>query len=802
MTEKKKNAGGGNQILAGYSWQVFFVFIFASSLFGIFYWLFGVDQDLLWTNIVVLAIWLILLLLSLLIPPIGDFWRVNKWIMGSSVLILLFLFDSSWAQSSLSTSSLERDIVESIPVDTRLYLQAEYPSQILYDGSGKVEIRLLATGSFENLKQRKIIIASSDKILLFAVKPLSDEPIVWSDSLEFDLSENANAITLLAQPAERTRLNTLSANLTWKADGLDLVTPKGNKLRIEGERDSKIRTWKKTFLGTSSLIVALIGTIFAGIKQWDEEDKRKKAAKEDDEKRRKIEEIRSAIDAFDIDIKNGISNALDKSLELLRGWGEWDRPLQNQFIKKVTNFVDSNEFWDGISDKDITKLTIIVGQFLKLYETFQTMPIPKHLNLLNTSTKPDARALLTLLRDYPQSIFIVEKITSGLPEELKKKIPDEYKNEFSRQIIALKNELGFPDSDSFPLQEQFQFFADTPNINESLKAWLEKHQMGFSPFLDKASPYTYTPHPKDRKFFIEQVSTGFTFPDLERPSENLEFSSSWDANAALFAYLRGLSSKKQQAIFVVLLTPTMITDFSIEQPRELFLHALAEQWLWILAETPTLYYSLKEMQRSSLGRLLCWHSGSPYAALRSLEQILGNKKEEQSTINLLKKMTEWLKVLDATSLRREEMNNLIELRPVPNQTTLLLVSSVGWRQQIGGEITPDVHKQIDEKAEWLQAHDWTRIHFLISSTDHQKVPLPNLAKQCQQRIIICSNGKVEALEVLFSPHTEDPADFILARKANGSPSEMVRLGQKLLLQHAEKYSSDEDLHIEDLIALE
>ena len=39
-------------------------------------------------------------------------------------------------------------------------------------------------------------------------------------------------------------------------------------------------------------------------------------------------------------------------------------------------------------------------------------------------------------------------------------------------------------------------------------------------------------------------------------------------------------------------------------------------------------------------------------------------------------------------------------------------------------------------------------------------------------------------------------------KANGSPGEMVRLGQKLLLQHIAKYPPQEDLHVEDLIALE
>lgn len=800
MTEKKKNVGGGNQILAEYSWQVFFVFIFASSLFGIFYWLFGLDQDLLWTNSVVLAIWLILLLLSLLIPPIGEFWRVNKWIMGSSVLILLFLFDSSWAQSVLSTSGLERDIVESIPVDTRLYLQAEYPSQIFFDESGKVEIRLLATGSFENLKQRKIIISSTGKMLLFAVKPSSDVPIAWSDSLEFDLSESADSITLLAQPAERARLKTLLTKLNWKADGLDLVTTKGNELRIESKHDSQIRTWKKIFLGTSSLIVALIGTIFAGIKQWDEEEKRKKTAKEDEEKRRKIEEIKSVIDTFDIDIKTNISSALDKYLELLRGWSEWGKPLQNQFINRVTSFLESNELWDSFSDIDITKLTIIVGQFLKLFETFQTVPKPEQLNLLSNSLQYDAFALLTLLKDYPQSIYVAKRIGGNFSSELKKKIPVEYKDDFATQIFDIKDELGFSDSESFPLRNHFYHFAKHHLSEDRLTIWLRAHQLNCSPFADADSPFYSI---SDNKLLIDLATSGFSFSVSDLRNHAFWFANSWDVGTALFDYCKALQPniKIKDETFFVTLTPSMIENYGMDLPQKIILHALAEQWIWSLADAPTLFYSLKDIQRALLGRLLRWHDLSPAIIAGKVAEMLQSKREEKSTKTFPLKIKEWLGNIDATDLRVEEINALIRLRPTPKKFTLFLVSTVDPNPHVKKHILPKLHEKLDSKQQWLSAHNCSLVHFLVDEKNRKIVPLFNLENQCKIRMQKCSDDKVDAFDLLFSPHDKKPADFILANKANGSPGKMVRLGQRLLLQHMAKPSPEEYLQIKDLLAI-
>ena len=74
---------------------------------------------------------------------------------------------------------------------------------------------------------------------------------------------------------------------------------------------------------------------------------------------------------------------------------------------------------------------------------------------IKPSLQQNAHDLLDLLKKYPESIAVVRQITKSLPDELKKKIPDEYKNEYLEQIIDLKDELGFVDLESFPLQNLF-----------------------------------------------------------------------------------------------------------------------------------------------------------------------------------------------------------------------------------------------------------------------------------------------------------------------------------------------------------
>lgn len=790
------------KLWAGYGFQVGIAPGLAFILMGIFILLFGYDIDTPWsdevanlfqTNVVVLLIWFVLIvflfrrrqnsLQEMQDYDRGERWRDYRWVIAPAVLILLFLFNTSWAQSTLSTLSLKKSVFKSASFGA-LEFHVEYPSQILFDDTEPSEIHLWATGSFYYLKPE-----ISGEGLLFAVKPSSDASVEWGEELKIQFDQNISAITLLARPAEPSESDSQVVQLKLRLNGRSLETSDWLVI-VESKRDSHVRDWKKNFLSTGSTIVSLITAVFVGIKQLEEEKKRQKA-----------KQIEQAISNFGTNVKNDLPKVLQENLELITDWNEWDRALQNQFRDTNSSFIESG-LWDTIANKTLEEIKGDVNLILQICKRiFEDEEIkPASIKRLHNALQHDAHALLFMLKEHPESISIAKQIAGNLPDNLKKKIPEEHKNEFLQEIILLKEELGFPDIESFPLQSRFRFYSFPSQADARLAAWLEQNKMCWSPFADAASPYTTTP--LDKNFFIEHVP-GFLFSIIEHSTQNFAFVNTWDTDAALFEYARNLPQKIKTETFVLTLTPAMMVNFGMEQPRELLLHALAEGWLWTSAESPAMYYSLGKSQRALAGRLLRWHGGSPFAIVRRLEQILGRKKDEKGTRKFLENVTEWLTNIDGTNLRNEEIPALIELRPLSKQQfTLTLVSSVDWQTATSGEITSAAQQALDGEAQWLKSHGWDLVHFMTSDVNPQRISEEKLTKQCQERVRICSDGQVEALESLFAPHSEEPADLILARKANGSPGRMVRLGQKLLLQHIAKYPLDEFLHIEDLEALE
>ncbi len=324
--------------------------------------------------------------------------------------------------------------------------------------------------------------------------------------------------------------------------------------------------------------------------------------------------------------------------------------------------------------------------------------------------------------------------------------------------------------------------------------------MHYSPFIDAGTPYSFVTN--EKKLFIDLVSTGFTFPISESQNLTFEFTNPWDAGAALFEYCKTLPHSIKDDAFVLILSPTIIADYDMSHLPKLLLHTLAEQWLWSLSETPTMLYDLPQIPRILLGRLLRWHSGSPSAVASRLEQFIEKRTDSENTINIPRKIIEWLNSIDATDLRTEEINSLIELRPPLKKRTLLLMPSIDINSRVGSQITVEQHEMLKGKTDWLNIHGWALVHFRLVDTVPHTVPVSTLVTQCNFRTRQCSDQKIEAFNALFAPHDKDAADNILASKANGSPGKMVRLGQNLLLQHVEKYPPEEDLQIDDLLDIE
>jgi hypothetical protein len=631
-----------------------------------------------------------------------------------------------------------------------------------------------------------ITIASSD--LFFAIPTSNDTPPQWTKMLTVPLQKDDKTLSILIRPAQPAQDFTKVAFITVQSPHTELTLQSATPpaVKLEGSQDAQRRLWLGALMDTGSI------SLIAGIAlAWLEIQRR-----ETEEKRKRENEVTRAIETFDD------SKVLEDHRDLIRDWNKWEKELQDQFRDKYASFMEK-DLWEAIANKTLEEVKEDVQRLLpiceRIFEDKESKPI-SIIKRLQEALQNDARALLSMLKEYPESIGIAKQIARNLPDDLKKQIPEKQKDEFLQEIILLKEELGFPDTKSFPLQSQFRFSTVPSHAEARLAAWLEKHGLRCSPFADKVSPYTSMP--LDEKLLIEHVPAGFSFPAFEHSTQHFRFANSWDAGAAWFEYAKNLPQKIKNETFVAALTPSMIANFGVEQPRHLFLHALAEGWAWTLADAPAIYYSLGKSQRALAGRLLCWHGGSPFPIVHSLEQILGRKKDEKGTKKFIENVAAWLENVEANDLRKEEIPALLELRPSSKQQfTLALVSSVDWQTSASAEMPPDVHQALDGEAEWLKAHGWALVCFMISDSNPQMISEDNLTKQCQQRVQICSDEQVEALESLFAPNFEEPADLLLARKAAGSPGKMVELGQNLLLQHVEKYSPDEPLHIEDLLAL-
>jgi hypothetical protein len=453
-------------------------------------------------------------------------------------------------------------------------------------------------------------------------------------------------------------------------------------------------------------------------------------------------------------------------------------------------------------EKDIKRLLQISERIFDDIDDISEYPV-YILERLQAALRQDAdspRALLSLLKEYPPSIEVARRIAASFSPELKKKTIDVHAAEFPDQIRALRVELGFGDPESFPLRRQFAFHARPAVADDRLNAWLKSRGLECSPFADDGSPFYSVLRDQ---LLVELASPGFLFPTFDRHNVTFEFANDWDAAAALYAYCRSLQSAmtlKEEIFFVPLSPALMITHEGVDA-RKLYLHALAEQWLWSLAETPTLFYALKDERLDLAGRLLRWHDLSPSITTHKIAQFAGylQAQEKKHQADLLSRITAWLKDKDTTDLRMEEVNGLIELRPPSKQQTLFLLSASDLNPHVRPRISQNVYEELARQSDWLSAHNCGFIRFLVGDRNWQSVSQSSLIEQCRIRVQKCSNSKLDFNELFDAPGQEP--DVLLALKAGGSPGKMVRLGQTLLLQHAAKPSPEEYLQIEDLLAL-
>jgi hypothetical protein len=468
-------------------------------------------------------------------------------------------------------------------------------------------------------------------------------------------------------------------------------------------------------------------------------------------------------------------------------WRKWEKSLQSEFRDKLETFFRSDLFWEILLDRSISDLEQDISLLLRLFTSVSiSEEYLQEIELLHEfiaeMLQGDTSTLQELLKNYreePLRLLLVTRIARQ-------------KLIFSPRLPVLQmemiekygSELGFVTTDKkeFILRERFQNCLVEKEHDRKLMEWLKKHGLLFSPFIDVDIPYTICPNKKP-DLFIDAVTTGFN-ASLDKANQVLSFTNTWDLQAALYEFCKNLPKQTQKEIFVITLSTSSLIDHR-NRPKAMVLHQLAEEWLRSLAEDFEMFYDLRQTHYMPLvGRLLVWHCGSPSATISRLIQLRENKPNDKH-ITIL---ASWLNKTDNGLFRSEEINAFIELRPPAKRRTLLIASSIIPPFELDNQLVNKHYQLINRIEDWLEIHNWTVVHFRLSKIGAQEISPDRLTQQCRQRIQVCSNGLIDAFDLLFVPHDKEPADVVLANKANRSPGAMVNLGQKL--------------HIEDLIALE
>lgn len=812
MTMKENDKPGGGKIhFSDFPPQTIILGLLTAVVMGI-YVLARPFWNAYWLPIIIAAIGLIsLVLLSFW----RGLWRNYRWIVGSTILILLVLINVSWAKSNLGINALEkRQLFQcSIPSSNSI-LHVEYPPQILYNSQNIPSLSFILWAETADPSSSPSVKINANGFLLGS-QISKDSPIQWGKIIETGLPVNGNALTILFLPVSHNLETTIEA--TFNIENT-CANPEKITIILEGKQDAQHRMWATAFLDTGGIIVSLALGVFAALKQLEEE-----------KKRQKVKQVEQRIASFDSDLTYDFSDTLNKHLELTSDWNEWDKAVQDQFRKLYSSSFEE-KLWERLLAKTtseiINDVDFCLQVCMKIFNSEKEKPIPA-LQQLQSALKRDGQALLSLVRDYPSSAMIAKRIAKNYPTETKTLIMKEWGRDFKDEIKLLARELDFPSD--YPLLESLFWRYGAPNQEDrKLKEWLNLHKLSLSPFVDTNTPFTSIPE-NNENFLVDLTPTGFSFDLPSQKEAYFKFNDPWDLRTAVYSFCKTLPNAVASQSFLALFPPSLLIEFEKESAINLVLHALGEQWLNTIADEPTIFYDLDFHQQKVLARILCWHYGSAHSILARLFNEIDNKyalilnegqqidqrvrNKEKKVREFMKKASNWLDGATSAPLHAEEIPHLLDLRPSSTHRTFLLIPSIDLKFRSEISIDPDKYDAVDMIVDRLNIHNYTFIHFYLTDRNWWDIDDEVLKRVINNRIRYCAmqsaepSEQINTLNDLFIRHDKDePVEKILARKAFGSPGRMVRLGQKLLLQHVEKYSPDDEdnykyLHIEDLEAL-
>lgn len=259
---------------------------------------------------------------------------------------------------------------------------------------------------------------------------------------------------------------------------------------------------------------------------------------------------------------------------------------------------------------------------------------------------------------------------------------------------------------------------------------------------------------------------------------------------------------KGEFILCARLTP--LEDFS-NTPLLQMTQSIARAWLEILPVSPWVALDLPDPQRSQLGELLVWYMGDFHALRKYLEN---SQKEREKERNTLETFLYWMKKeiekREIHSLSNETLMDWCALRPFGSQYTYLFLQDAAFPEQ-----------------ETLHARWWQLFSELLPKclarkivpkvfTPFQNSPLEGLRRtllkweSAQLQNMLRDRFKFvggEDFEQLFISFDVEQAREMFFNACRGSYGRMLRLGQALVYNHAERFPGEKYISLDELTAV-
>jgi hypothetical protein len=747
-------------------------------------------------------------------------WRDNFWFIVAAILIVLFITTGIKSILNVRTMETQQSFTQRAP-GTGLELHVEYPRRVSYNTGQTPIVQIWAVCvSPAQPCPSTLRLSSVGQKLQFAV---DGHNLRWKPILKISLPSDGKAVSV--QVASLNNQDTLKAKIRILVPGAATVRPP-NATQFEGARDAKIRLWGAEFLNQLGIIISVFIVAIGWLQQRQKEEKQRLEEKFREEKQRRNEKkhekrlrIEQILEHFEDDSINiPLSEFLKKYSELQSNWSEWAIDLKGRVKLLFESFLN-NTFLMRLED-DLDHIERNYDQTERLFQKIAPKARNEILDNLERAIKEkDAVSVVALLEKYPERVDLLSTILDWIPKERQNAALEEVmkKNpEFPLSLRRLKFKFDFPGGvayslEDYPLASKFgRLSQDISEIQQdsSYQEWLSKHNLDISPFSDMHNPYKHSFDPKFGLRIKKFAPEGY----LQEHNKFI-FQNGWDCRAIFHDYCQDIPGEVREKSFFVLLPASLWHNYGTNNPKEIILHALAKEWLDTLALNYYTFFELKPVFRESLCHLLIWHCGSKTSAKANLfENIQSHSIKEEVNATFFKKIGQLVDTVETVDLNSSEMNALVSLRPTGTTNTRILCPSVDLDPQSRFFIPTENMKLLNTMADWLNSlHIY--ITYFVSAA---QVPDPSslsepttqiifsesdLLQMCNTRLRDCSKDKVEArgLNELLIPgkYTE----VLLANQAHGSPGEMIRLGQTLLLNHCRNHPNEEFLDIQELLDL-